>query len=59
MLFLQKLQLAINKCDLVDVAIEKTELTEKKTVGFFGIGLFKNRKIFASVRSILAPDKNQ
>jgi hypothetical protein len=47
-----------NKYDLINVALEKTEFPEKKTFGFFGIILFKNREIFASVRSILAPDKN-
>jgi len=44
---------------MIDEAIEKTELTEKKTFGFLWIIHIKNRKIFASVRSILAPDKNQ
>jgi len=46
-------------CYLIDVALEKTELTEKKTFGFFGIIFFKNHKIFASVRSVLTPDNNQ
>jgi len=34
--FFDKLLHAHNKCDLLDVAIEKTERTEKKTFGFFG-----------------------
>jgi len=56
-LFLQLLHHTINNCDLIDEAIEKTELTErKKNLVFLDYPPQKIIRFCASERSFLAPD---